>query len=131
MVNLNPAVSFALMTHVPYADGQKGRDSFQDFGNDSGNEGGMGDFVGFDGDWAGEDGAGDTQDPFSNDLVAAPRKVSTIPYSQFVYNIVTCRPDLSPKIFHTGCIQTISLQCRSRKLMSIMTKLQSKLMCVY
>jgi hypothetical protein len=87
------------MMHVAYADGQRGRDSFQDFGNDSGNEGGMGDFVGFDGDWAGEDGAGDTQDPFSNDLVAAPRKVSTIPYSQFVYIIVTCRPDLSPKIF--------------------------------
>ena len=72
------------MMHVPYADGQRGRDSFQDFGNDSGNEGGMGDFVGFDGDWAGEDGADDTQDPFSNELVAAPRKVSTIPYSQFV-----------------------------------------------
>lgn len=85
VVDLDPAVYFALVMHLPYADGQRGRDSFQDFGNDSGNEGGMGDFVGFDGDWAGEDDAGDVEDPFSNDLVAAPRKVSTILYSQFAY----------------------------------------------
>lgn len=58
------------------ADGQRRRGlsglSAQDFGDDLGNDCGM---DGFPGDWAGDDGDGDVEDPFGTDLVAAPRKV--------------------------------------------------------
>lgn len=47
--------------------------SAQDFGDDSGND--FGGMDGFQGDWAGDDGDGDVEDPFGTDLVAAPRKV--------------------------------------------------------
>lgn len=46
----------------------------QDFGDDAGND--FGGMDGFHGDWAGDDGDGDVEDPFGTDLVAAPRKVS-------------------------------------------------------
>ena len=64
------------MTCVFCADGQKQRGlsglSSEDFGDDFGNECGM---DGFHGDWAGDDGDGDIENPFDTDLVAAPRKV--------------------------------------------------------
>ncbi|KAG0622472.1 hypothetical protein M758_3G099900 [Ceratodon purpureus] len=76
---LRPSVLCIWKRESQIADGQKQRglsgNFAQDFGNDSGNEGGM---DGFHGDWAGDDGDGDIEDPFGTDLVAAPRKIQKV-----------------------------------------------------
>lgn len=65
------------LSDLTCADGQRNiHNSLQDFGNDSGNDDGVAAFDGIGGGWDDDNGHGDMDEPFGENLVTAPRKVS-------------------------------------------------------